>query len=152
MSILTSNQWSLRCRISCGLEDLDVLHAKYSWIPSRDQIRPAPAVMERKKKRYLEISEHWGNAADYILSSVFLKPVVVSSSEKFEVTDRDITEYVRFVPNEFPYGCRGNHYILWLGPKIDGSIAFSEDEITGLILTSLEDILGPDDGSFDFGW
>jgi hypothetical protein len=147
----TSCNWKFRCRISPDVDQLDELHSQEEWIPSRDQIRPDKNVMERKKRRYKDLENHWESAADYILSSVFLKNVTVSTNEKFQVHDRDITNHIRFVPNEFPYSCSGKHYVLWLGPKNDGSTVFSDDEITGHIMAHLEDVVGPDK-SFDFAW
>ena len=147
----SSSNWSLRCRISSDIDRLDELHQRYHWVPKGDQVRPKPRVLEKKKKRVEDISTYWESSADYILSSVFLKNVTVSGNEKFHVLDKNITNQVRFVPNEFPYDCSANHYILWMGPRPDGSCCFTDDEITGLVLDSLEDIVGSD-SCFDFAW
>lgn len=108
----------LRCKISSDLIDLNRLHdAKYTWIPSEEQVRPTPEVRQKKLERLDSINKNWLDFPDYIYHSVFGKEMVTLSG-KLTIFDRNTESEIRFAPNEFPYRVAGNHFVLWFGVKV----------------------------------
>eukprot|EP00602_Paraphysomonas_sp_CaronLab_P001375 CAMPEP_0185027626 /NCGR_PEP_ID=MMETSP1103-20130426/12885_1 /TAXON_ID=36769 /ORGANISM="Paraphysomonas bandaiensis, Strain Caron Lab Isolate" /LENGTH=189 /DNA_ID=CAMNT_0027561719 /DNA_START=295 /DNA_END=864 /DNA_ORIENTATION=+ len=163
----SKGNWKLRCRIPSDLASLETLHCSYPWIPGPDQVRPSEKCKEHKAIRMQALDANWEGREDYILSSVFYKPVEVAPSGRFQVLDRNISGKLRFVPNEFPYQIDvGHHYILWFGATLDestldtpagscrrweGVCPLSDEEINCHITEALKEIAA-DENSFDFAW
>lgn len=92
----------IRNKISSKIDDLDVLHQIYSWIPNNESIRPNSDVLARKRLKCQEILTVWESFKDYILHTVFKKQHMFVNDKYQAVNDRVYGKKV-FTPNEFPY-------------------------------------------------
>lgn len=136
----------LRCGISSSIDVLQCFHEIHPWIPGKDHIRPPDEIKQIKLDKIIELGSEWSSMTDYLLATLFNKPTRRSNStNRLEVTNRDIEGRIVFAPNEFPYQVSGNHWILWLGTYIHDKI-----EISNLITSLLREQLRHD--NFDFVW
>lgn len=92
----------IRSKISSNIEDLDLLHQIYSWIPNNESIRPNPDILAKKRLKCQEILAIWESFKDYILHTVFKKHHMFVNNKYQAVNDRVYGKKI-FVPNEFPY-------------------------------------------------
>lgn len=154
----------IRGKISSELQELDLLHEisnlSINWIPSSTSIRPSAEIMEKKLKKLDQIERLWRSFDDYILHHIFNVPLElrshssrnlsnnpymqgnnnppVVSNEKLKVASMDISEEIKFVPNEFPYSTSGYHWVLWFGTKYQ---TVSDEKISEIIQGYLNDMV-----------
>ncbi len=100
-----------------------------------------------------DIEEAWRSAHDYILSSVFNKPISQDpETNKFFVNTQNIEGEIFFIRNQFPYQIDsdiGSHYVLWIGLPHHG--AAPDEQTINIEITSALQFLTNDD-SFEFAW
>ena len=104
----------MNCHISPDLENLDKLHAIYSWIPNSEQIRPTDELIEKKEKDYVNILNFYNTIIDYLYDFIFDFPTEVQSGGKLKSFNLDGLIKM-FKPNDYPYKLddNSNHYIMW---------------------------------------
>jgi hypothetical protein len=139
-----------RCAISPLLSDLESLHQICHWIPGANSIRPTEQILMIKNNKRDEISRYYKSNKDYILATVFLKPAIIDRDGKFHITDSNVRNQIKFLPNEFPYDVSGNHWVLWYGHNFEDNILLPDEVITADITQALQDLLNHND--FDFAW
>jgi hypothetical protein len=136
----------LRGKISSDLDDLDALHEKFPFLPSRETIRPTPNIMEMKWQKCMEIASTWASFKDYTLHRVFGVPFHFRG-ERFEAVSDIVCGRAVFQQNEFPYATGAEHAVMWYGSAVQER---TSDEISHDIETTLRNQLESD--AFDFGW
>jgi len=107
-----SHHTFIRNKISSNIDDLDVLHQIYSWIPNNESIRPNPDVLARKRLKCQEILTAWESFKDYVLHTVFKKHHIFVNNKYQAVNDR-VYGKKAFVPNEFPYNVSSGKILLY---------------------------------------
>jgi hypothetical protein len=139
----------LRGKISSNIEDLQQLHDQsYSWLPSAQQIRPTPETLQAKHMTCDMILLQYKSFADYILHKVFNVAVVEQESDgKLAAIDHEVSQQIRFAPNDFPYQVEGMHYVLWFGTKTQPC---PDDDISATIDRLLQEKYPQQ--RYDFAW
>ena len=142
----------LRRKISSDIDDLQVLHATYPFVPAADQVRPSPAMKEQKAIKLKEITEQWRDFVDFIYHMAFDCPFLEGDDKRRVVAQRHRNTITRdgrhsFKPNIFPYMTQGNHYVMWFPEKEQKR---TDDQITETINASIKFLVGSD--QYDFGW
>jgi hypothetical protein len=139
----------LQGRISHRLEDLDLLHEKFNWVPSSSQIRPNESSLRRKTSQIAKINEKWNSLAEYIYHTVF-GCTTVEIDDKLYVPDADIRNQRRFRVSTFPYNLDGGgyHYVMWYG---DTNLSLTDEIINDNIREEIQLIVG-DKVRFQFAW
>ena len=128
----------LKCKISSDLDDLDRLHIEYPWIPNSKQVRPSPALLEKKLSDLDKIYNQWHSFKDFIYYHIFDKQYFIRN-DKFVVFDIDLTKLPRvFKKNDYPYQVLSNHWILWYNTQIQ---SVSDERITKDINNELNKLL-----------
>jgi len=139
-------------KISSRLEDLDVLHGLYPWIPSSLCIRPCPETLEIKKQKLEDIERCYVEFVDYFYAQVFGKVNSVRDVDgKLFVVDRNVRGMKIFQPNLFPYqlGGEGRHWVMWYGdPEMKHA---DHNDISKDIHDAIHQQLGGS-SRFNFAW
>lgn len=104
----------MNCQISSDLDNLDKLHAIYSWIPNSDQIRPTDELIKKKDKDYANILNFYHTVIDYMYDFIFNFPTEMDSNGKLKSYNSQKLVKI-FKPNKYPYKLDNNskHYIMW---------------------------------------
>ena len=125
-------------------------HIPLTW-PDKSyfkKIRPSPEIIAIKRIKMQEILDTWTTFADYVLYSVFDRPIHQSADSKKIVIDCDGVEGLMcFRDNEFPYDIEGRHSVLWYGTSQQ---PYSFEEINKDVQSEIERVVGND--QFDFAW
>jgi hypothetical protein len=138
--------------ISSNIDDLTSLHRNFGWIPNENTIRPSPENIQRKRDRMEMVVSSWTSFDDYILHTIFGKPLkaAIVGDDKYAVSDRNVSGMILFLPNEFPYNLEeGFHWVLWYGTAAQPC---SDEEITEDVRRELLSLLGDSPPPFDFAW
>jgi hypothetical protein len=69
--------YNLRCRIDSNIKILEAFHSQFDWIPGSDDIRPTKELLAQKIAKKEEILSLWKSTEDYILNSIFSKPIFI---------------------------------------------------------------------------
>ena len=152
IQVLTSSD-RLASKISSDYEDLDSLHKTYKFIPDRDGVRPSPEAKEAKAEKLKELEGEWKDFVDFIYSSVFALPHIVTPDGKKTVPNRHKERMDRaahvFQENYFPYLIKeGHHFVMWYATSEQKK---SDEEITADIDEELKKITNSE-SDFQFGW
>ena len=99
-------------KISNSLEELDILHCSYKWVPNSNQIRPSRNLLLDKQQTIRFIEYQWASMGDYIRHKVFGLPYQLNDWGKKVV--RENPTWSVFQPSHWPYELdEGEHYIMW---------------------------------------
>ena len=163
--VLVSAENQVNCRISSNLQDLDIMHEKYGWIPNSMQIRPSTETLLRKSKYFAEIITQYATERDFLLHTIFDMPAKATAAEKLEVVHPP--HFVlrphslrRTKPNMFPYDVPDKtlHFVHWIYPHFgmievsDGKLVLlDENETNKTIKNQLQYYFGPRT-HFEFVW
>lgn len=144
-----NNKILILMRISNSIEHLDSIHFFKSWIPSGEQIRPLPEILEKKEKDNLNFSSFYSSIKDQILIRYFNYPIKINRVNN-KIESKIILDNVRdkrFVKNEYPYQVPIGtyHYVMWYTYQ-----DISDNQIDNDIWNSLYKLVGHRD--FEFVW
>ena len=136
-------------RISSNIESLNTIHADNNWVPSGEQIRPLPEIVEKKENDYLKFDSFYSSVKDQILIRYFNYPSRINrNSNKLEskVFLKNIKEKI-FIKNEYPYQVPEGtqHYVMWYTYQ-----DIPDNEINKDIEISLFKLVGHK--NFEFVW
>jgi hypothetical protein len=140
----------VRARVSSDIAELNILNLVYPWIPNATQIRPTPDQLVAKHASTAELNQAWRSMRDYILHSVFERPVCLDTDNKLCAAgseDTTPTLSIRFCPNPYPYNTQegGLHYVLWFNCHDEPNL-----NVNKIVAKELRTLLGHE--NFDFAW
>jgi hypothetical protein len=123
-------------KISSNINQLNILHKKYNWIPNMDEIRPSENIIKDKEEYIQMMKSRYGSIKNGIICDVF------------NLDHNNIIPQKKFIKNRFSYAISSNHYIMWylLYNKDD----LSDDIINIDIYCNIYQILCHT--NFDFAW
>ena len=84
--------------IDSNIDNLNLLHESYDWLPNENLIRPNNNILIKKKQLFEIISKMNLSFENYIINIYF---------------NNNNLEQKLFIKNPFPYDIKGNHYIMW---------------------------------------
>ena len=136
-------------KISCNIESLNVIHSLKNWIPSGEQIRPLPEIIDKKDQEYIMYDNFYSSIKDQILIRYFNYPSKINRNNN-KIESKVVLENVRdkiFIKNEYPYQVPTgtHHYVMWYTYQ-----DIPDDEINNDIEKSLYNLLGHK--NFEFVW
>jgi len=132
----------LRCRVNSDVEELQLLHEVYGWVPGRDDVRPSPAVRAQKELLLTNLDAMWASPADWVFHHVFNAPTSRNASGKRAATERPPAGVTCFKPNPYPYEVPSGteHWVFWMASpesewrpdsRINDAIAQAVDALGG---------------------
>ena len=107
---------ALRCRVSSEVEELQLLHEVYGWVPGRANVRPKPDVRAQKELLLANLDKMWATPADWVFHHVFAAATTRGPDGKRAVTARPDDGRTIFKPNPFPYDVPAGteHWVFWM--------------------------------------
>ncbi len=123
-------------KISSNVNQLNILHNKYNWLPKIDEIRPCEQNI-KDKEEYIQMMENkYGSIKNGIICDVF------------NMDCNHIIPQKKFIKNKFRYKICSNHYIMWYLLYNDNEL--SDDIINMDIYYNIYKLLLHN--NFDFAW
>jgi hypothetical protein len=131
-------------KISSDSETLNKYNKIYPWIPNSTQTRPPFESKDEKKFFLKNVENNFHSTLDYVLKMILKFPSKrINGKHKVDVSN--LEKRKAFIPNKFPYQCKGNHWVMWYSYEVQ-----NEEEITNDISNYLRESLGND--KFEFVW
>ena len=105
----------LRCRVSSDVDELEVLHQIYPWVPGKEHVRPTPEVRAQKELLLSNLEAMWASPMDWVFHHVFQSPTTRGMDGK-RTAARPSTGATIFAENPFPYDVPSGtkHWVLWM--------------------------------------
>ena len=136
---------TLRCRVSSSVEELQLLHEVYAWVPGAEHIRPTPEVRAQKETFLLNLDSMWASQIDFVHHHIFGAPATRRPDGR-RASARPTAGASVFKPNHFPYQLPAGteHHVLWMASPPG---EWSDELITATIATAVDE-----QGGGEFVW
>ena len=135
----------LRCRVSSEVEELQLLHEVYGWVPGSTHVRPTPEVRAQKELLLQNLSSMWASPADWVFHHVF-GSLTKRGPDGKRTASRPEPGATRFARNPYPYAVPGGteHWVFWMAsPEAE----WAEDRITAELGAAVDAL-----GGGEFVW
>lgn len=105
----------LRCRVGSDVEELQLLHEVYGWVPGRDHVRPRQEVRAQKELLLINLESMWVSASDWVFHHVFGAATKRGPDGKRSASRPQPGSTV-FKPNPYPYDVPSGteHWVYWM--------------------------------------
>lgn len=126
--------------MSSDVEELQLLHEVYGWVPGRDHVRPSPAVRAQKELLLNNLEAMWASPADWVFHHVFGAPTTRNASGRREA-ERPAAGITVFRANPYPYDVPPGtaHWVFWMASPQD---EWPEDRISAGVAGAIDKLGG----------
>lgn len=134
---VSTGDGALRCRVSCDVEELEVLNQVYGWVPGAAHVRPSDDVRAQKALLLSNLCAMWASPADWVFHHIFGSRTTRGRDGKRSAA-RPPPGATFFAPNPFPYQVPSGteHWVLWMAsPESE----WPEDRITAAIAAEVDE-------------